>query len=401
MNTKHALMPAGIALLAYLSTPVATHAACAVVTSIPTPAPEPVMTELAAAGRTTSLAHAAAYTTGGSPETPVIPVTPTLPVEPVITPSSVSYSDAACVADTFGAPLSAQGLAHTRQHLSQSLGRLSRLRGPKASANGLQVYAQADNQARREDGHPDGGYQALRVSRVDVTAGADYRLNERWVAGASVGAGNPRLRWDGSTSRMDGQSGNLTAYGSWSPTAASYVSAAFSVESTHYSLRTEDDVWHATTGVNAGLSLSAGYDIQQGNWSISPYARIDEVSSRIGSFGSEVGSTRGRSGSVSLGTQVQTLVPTSWGVVAPHARVELTQITGWHIQGSSAATYAANAGVLPTPNPLALDRQFGTAGIGAAALLQRGTSLFADYDTSFAQRGVSSWRFTLGLRSEL
>jgi len=33
--------------------------------------------------------------------------------------------------------------------------------------------------------------------------------------------------------------------------------------------------------------------------------------------------------------------------------------------------------------------------------MQNGLTLFSDYDQGFAQKGVSSWRFTMGLRTEL
>jgi hypothetical protein len=98
---------------------------------------------------------------------------------------------------------------------------------------------------------------------------------------------------------------------------------------------------------------------------------------------------------------VQFSIPTQWGLIAPHARLELTRITQWKLSGDSSATYAASVGILPSPSPLAIDRQFGQVGIGASALFQRGMTVFTDYDTGFAQKGVNSWRFTLGLRAEL
>lgn len=312
----------------------------------------------------------------------------------------------ACLSDTFGAPLAAQGLNRARGQLAHAQSHLTQLRWaqPTARKTGLSVYVDGSEQSRREGGSPQAGTQALRVSRVDVNVGADYRHNEHWVAGGAMGLGNPRLRWDGSTSRVDGSSANLTLYGSWSPTPSSYVAAALSTESTHYQLQTHTDAGPTrdfTTGTSTGLSLSAGQDHILGSVTVSPYARWDEVRARVGSFGSAQGANKGRSGSFSLGSQVQTSVPTRWGLVLPHARLEFTRITGWRIRGESATAYAASAGLLPSPDPLALDRQLGQLGIGASALFQGGWSVFTDFDTGFAQQGVSSWRFTLGLRTEL
>lgn len=401
LKSRSSLVAVSAALVTPFVSPVVTHAACsAYVTSIDQPPVDPSQM-----GSVTDQAHASRQGLVRFKRGQAAAIAPSwsesAPNAVIIVPSSVSGSEPACASDAFGAPIAAQSMRHARDRLIQTQNSLAQLRTLHQQASGLQFHLTGSDQSRREGGNADAGTLALRVSRVDLNAGADYRINDQWVTGGSIGLGNPRMRWDGNPSRVDGHSGNLTAYGMWSPSPASFVSAAFSMESTHYTLHTEDDAEHATTGVNMGLSVSAGYDFQQGSWTFSPYVRADEVAARIGSFGSENGRTRGRTGSVSAGSQVQTSVPTSWGLIAPHARLEFTQITGWRIQGDSAATYAAGISVLPTPNPLVLDRQFGLFGIGASAVLQRGVTLFTDYDTGFAQKAVSTWRLTFGLRSEL
>jgi outer membrane autotransporter protein len=316
-----------------------------------------------------------------------------------------SSGNIACLSDAYGAPIVAEGLTHARDHLRQVLNRLEQQRVPgRSQPAGLSIYALGGAQSSRQDADAGTAASTLRVSRLDLTVGGDYRLNNDWVAGASVGVGNPRMRWRDNPVRVDGSSTNLTAYGSWSPTAASYVSAALSTERSRYALRSDDGVTSTRDDAKAshvGFSLSAGYDFTSGNLTVSPYARADQISSRVGSFGSTSSENKGRTGSVSAGSQLQFNVPTQWGLLAPHARLEFTRITQWKLSGDSSATYAASAGVLPSPNPLALDRQFGQFGAGVSALFQRGTTVFADYDTGFAQKGVDSWRFTLGLRTEL
>lgn len=401
-KSKLSLTTISLALMA----PLVAQAACqANISSVPDPIVEPpidwsnqggasdIVHQTQTQARTTAQSASTAYGySEGSPETPAIPLS--------VTPGA----DPGCMSDTFGAHLAAQGLRQTRQHLAraqQRMAQLRALRAPEASAQGLQVYAMGGDQSRREGGDASQNTQALRVGRTDVNVGADYRINDQWAAGAAIGLGNTRMRWDGSTSRIDSQSGNLTAYVNWSPTAAGYVALAISVENAHDDLHADDGYEYPTTSVHSGLSLSAGYDVPMGTWTLSPYARVDEVASRVGSFGGPATRTKGSSGSVSAGTQVQTTIPTSWGLIAPHARIEFTQITGWHIQGNSAATYVSGQGLLPAPSPLAIDRQFGQIGAGTSLILQRGLTVFADYDTGFAQRDVSTWRMTLGVRYEL
>lgn len=316
-----------------------------------------------------------------------------------------SSGNIACLSDLYGAPILAEGITHARDHLRQVLNRLEQARLPgRSQPAGLSLYTLGGSQSSRQDASASTTASTLRVHRIDLTVGGDYRFNDQWVGGASVGVGNPRMRWANSPIRVDGSSTNLTTYGSWSPSAASYVSAALSTERSRYTLVTDDGVNSTrddTRATQSGLSLSAGHDFNAGNWTVSPYARADHIRSRVGNFNSGASLNRGRSSSVSAGSQLQFVVPTQWGLIVPHARLELTRITQWQLSGDSAATYAASAGLLPSPSPLQLDRQFGQIGIGASALFQGGTTVFTDYDSGFAQKGVNSWRFTLGLRTEL
>lgn len=407
--THAALSLSAVSLL--ILAPFGAHAACSVVpSSVPEQPSQPIPVDnFAGQGSIrTDMAHAARQTTVRSTRASAAAVAPAWsesgPNAVIIVPASVSGSEPGCTADAFGAPMAAQGMNHAREQLAQTQARIAQLRQLRAQrqdARGLRIQAVGGEQSRREGGDPGAGTQALHVERIDVALGGDYRFDDQWVLGGTLSVGAPRMRWDGNASRVNGQSGGLTAYAAYSPTAASFISAAYSVESTHYGLRTDDGYTYKATGINQGLSVSAGYDFQSGAWTLSPYVRADEIGSQIGGFGDDQGSTKGRTGSVTAGTQVQTTVPTSWGLWAPHARVEFTQITGWHIQGNSAAVYAAGNSLLPSPNPLALDRQFGQFGIGASAILTRGLTFFSDYDTGFAQKAVSSWRLTFGLRSEL
>jgi outer membrane autotransporter protein len=325
------------------------------------------------------------------------------------TPSTTPAAAAsiACTQDAWSAPVAAQGLHHMRHSLRQTLNRLSQLRseGSTRAQSTTRLYALGSDQSRREGGNTDTGASALRVSRADFTMGADHRFNDQWVVGGSVGAGGPRMRWAGNTTRIDGSSTQLTTYASWSPSSASYVAAGLSAEGTRYSLQTDDGAGSTriarATGINTGLSVSAGYDFTVGGFTLSPYSRLDRVASRISSFEAGSSASKGRSVAFSAGGQVQTSVPTNWGLIAPHARLEFTRVNSWHLDGDSAATYAASAGVLPSPNPTVIDRSFGQFGVGASALMQNGLTLFSDYDQGFAQKGVSSWRFTMGLRTEL
>lgn len=406
LKTTIPLISMGVAIAGTAAlTPSEGHAACSAnVTSTPDPAP-PIDDNVAYGGAGNQFASSLPPIQTGRNRLSVQAVGNAVPQAAAATTSIGDIT--ACPSEAFGAPLAAQGTHHTRESLDNTLRRVAQLRLQPRSADAavpLNLYALGSDQSRREGGDAPSATSALRVSRVDLTVGADYRFNDQWTAGASVGLGRTRMRYFGEAAKVDGNSGNLTGYGSWSPNAASYIALAISTEKTHYTVRSADDAGIAldrASGTSVGLSLSAGYDLTLGAWTISPYARADEITSRIGALSDAGGSTTGRSGSVSAGSQIQTSIPTSWGLIAPHARLEFTQITGWHMRGASATSYATGSGPLPTPNPWAIDRQYGQFGLGASAILQRGLTLFTDYDSGFAQKQVSSWRFTLGVRSEL
>lgn len=306
-----------------------------------------------------------------------------------------------CLALQHGAPLISQGMSRMRSNLSAQALRLHHLRllrWPHQAPLAAHVSVSTDALDDRTAG-------PLKIDTTALTVGADYRISEAWVAGASLGISRTRARWLGTSSRVDGDGAQLSAYASWSPTPQAYVSATGSVEAANHSVSSQ-----AGTGLNAstrvsghtsGLSLSAGYDFAIGSGSISPYARIDHVRSSLGALSSAHSSTDGRSSAISAGLQAQTAIAQTWGVLAPHARVEITRLSSWRVSGDSAQAYMNATGLLPAPNPVDVDRQFGQFGLGVSGILQRGMSLFADYDQGFGMRGVSQWRFNVGLRSEL
>lgn len=318
----------------------------------------------------------------------------------IVGPASIS-TQADCIAVVHGAPLVSQSMTDTRDTLARRSLRWHRIKSLGTPGSGpLAVYLEADARAR-----DDANNSAVKIDTTGLTVGADYRLNERWVVGGTLGLTRPHARWIGTGSSVKGEATQLSGYASWSPIPEAYVSATTSLEAANYGIHTDlgtgvftDAITH---GHSWGLSLAAGYDIALGSVSLSPYARLDQVRSHIGGFTDSSITTKGRSTALAAGLQANTTLPQSWGVLVPYARVELTQITHWRIQGDSAQAYVSATGALPVPHPIEVDRNYGQFGLGVSGVLQRGLSVFADYDQGFGIQGVSQWRFNLGLRSEL
>jgi uncharacterized protein YhjY with autotransporter beta-barrel domain len=297
--------------------------------------------------------------------------------------------------DAYAAPALTSSMQSSRDLLRNTILRLERVRASGLAQGKSSMYVTS---ALPSYQHAFGSY----TRRHDLIVGADHRYNDQWVAGASVGLAHSAIRGEsGAGNRIDGTGGSLTAYSAWSPTATSYISAAISLDNMHYSVKDQATNEHARAdGLNTGLSLSAGYDAQIGSWTASPYVRLDHITSRVHAFDDAEAVNKGRSSASSLGAQVATQISMNWGVLSPHARLEGTRINGWSLTGDSLQAYrdAAADGV---PDHDRIDRHFGQMGVGAAALFQGGLTVFGDLDKTFGQQGVTSWRFTLGLRGEL
>ena len=328
--------------------------------------------------------------------------------------AAVSVSDpalAGCVALVHDAPLVRQNLEQFQSWQRQQLVRLHQRRltqqvqGPRVPPSDLSIHADADTAHQDQDALAG----KARLSTVALTVGADYRLNERWVVGGSLGLSEPRARWRGIGSRVDSHGLMGALYASVSPTERSYVSATATAGTTRHQLTTDLGATGGTGLVEAstrshehGLSLMAGVDVPLNSQvTLAPYARLDMVRSRMQSVHEDQGGLRGRTDSASAGLQAQWAVPQPWGVLAPYARVELTRITRWSVTGDSADAYATANGLLPVPHPIEVDRSYGQWALGMSGVLQRGLSVFADVEQGFGNRGVSQWRFTAGLRTEL
>ena len=320
-----------------------------------------------------------------------------------VAPTPTGPTSAGCLSGAHGAPLVQHGLTSVRDQLQRSLQRVHQAQQSGTRVKGLSVYASGQGESS-EQSH-DGVDDALRIRTTALTLGGDYRLNDQWVVGGALGLSLPRLRWAATHSRVDGNSVNANAYASWSPLPAFYVAAAAGLESSRYKLTTDmgtgTEVETKARARSLGLSLSSGYEWLVGNWSVSPFGRVDLLRSRVGSF-ENVGSRHtGRTSSLTAGVQTQTSIPEAWGLWVPYARVEFTHIAQWRLSGDSANAYQNATTTIPLPSPLAIDRNYGALALGSSAVLQGGLTLFADVETGFALRNVSAYRINLGLRTEL
>jgi uncharacterized protein with beta-barrel porin domain len=253
---------------------------------------------------------------------------------------------------------------------------------------------------------------AFRTRTTGATVGADYRLTPQWVVGAGLGLLETSTRFAVGTGRQytKGQSG--TVYTSWSPTPSLYFDAAYSMDRSRYEVKRDDLVNDAaygrTEGKGSGVTLTANYDQRWGAWTLSPYARFEQVDVRIQAF-DEFGSTnslqlgdqRVKAGTATLGVHAQYNLSTSFGIVTPHLRVEMTRVTDEQ-QDPVRARLLNSSAVLFVDSPAArADRNYGSVALGVSAQMRRGITMFIDLESGFGQANYRLKRLNSGVKLEL
>jgi outer membrane autotransporter protein len=244
-----------------------------------------------------------------------------------------------------------------------------------------------------------------------LTVGADYRLTRQLALGA--GFGLLRADTDANDSGEQFAKGSSASfYGSWSPTQRTYLDAVVSIAKNKYELKRSDSgggfAFARTKGGGSGLSVSGGVDFKAGAFAITPYARVEHVRADIDEF-TEFGSTNQlnlrlgeqklKTTVATLGAEVQRPVSTAWGVLLPHARLELQRQTSNSARGVTAQLVNTSVPVVVDPNT-AEDRSYGQLGLGLSAQFSRGVSAFVDYELVFGKTNFKERRFNSGLKLE-
>ncbi|MEP7085534.1 MAG: autotransporter domain-containing protein, partial [Betaproteobacteria bacterium] len=247
-----------------------------------------------------------------------------------------------------------------------------------------------------------------------VTAGADYRLPSDSVVGVAAGymSADTDLAEAGGSQGAHGYS--LSAYGSFTPAAGTYVDVIAHLGSNKYDTRRREvsdagaplDYNSNTRGNQFAFALSAGADFNRGPLTMNPYLRVDYVNAKINSFSESGDDGAIRVGDLDLKTTVATLggqlsyaISTSWGVLLPNARLELqrrVQGDGRNVNAQLVADGTINALV-----PLeAVDRNYGTVSVGVSTVLPRGVNGFINYERLFGRDSYNNSKYTAGLRFE-
>ncbi len=337
----------------------------------------------------------------------------------VVPAASTSAGGVASSFNDISVPLRAATALSVRSHMDEAQTRQQQQRRAAAASfdsadararrQALNVYTDAANTGIDRDAADN--VSGFRVRLDTATLGADKRLSDAWVLGAAIGATRTRIRFDSNASRQDSHAQHLTAYSSWNPTAASYVSATASYERSNIDLRRDDGqsaLLNAHTRSQArGFGLAAGTDLVAGAFTVSPYLRLDTVSTHIAGFDETGGATATsiggqslRSNSANVGVNLQRGFPQSWGSLLPYVRLEATHRSDSSSSSATARLLADNTSLL-IPTAADVSPSYGSLALGVSAVTPYGYSAFFDVQSNFGQKGYRFQHVSAGIRFEL
>ncbi len=257
-----------------------------------------------------------------------------------------------------------------------------------------------------------GGMRGSEFSSDGITVGVDKRFNDTWAAGMGIGYArdHTRIGDDGSGNRSRGYS--VAVYGSYQVAANTYLDGLLGVgaldfDTTRYVAPINDFALGQRKGTQFFGSLTASYEIREGNTLVSPYGRVDFSANRLqtasetgaGSYALTYFGQTSRSLQAALGVRGEAIHPVSFGYVTPSLRAELRH--EFRGEGQAFIGYADQLGgtryaVAPGGNA----RNTLMFGIGSDFLFRDGLSLSVEYQLSQSFAKDSSYALRLRLTKD-
>ncbi|SMF95408.1 autotransporter-associated beta strand repeat-containing protein [Methylomagnum ishizawai] len=246
----------------------------------------------------------------------------------------------------------------------------------------------------------------------NVTFGADYRLNDKLVAGAMFSYSNTNAHYNQNAGSMNSNAYLGSLYGSYYLPLDFYVDLAATYGGQDYGFTRQYSypgfVGQARGNPGSGqfgFTLNLGKDFAYQAWSFSPYTRFEYANLHIDAYresGGEgyamnVGGQTAQSFVSDLGFQASHQFSTPFGIVAPALRVEWEHQFLNDNRGVQMSFVDSSQGafVLQTGEP---DRDYVNLGGSVVATLPNGGSGFLRYESRLGQSDVTQHIVQLGFR---
>jgi hypothetical protein len=179
------------------------------------------------------------------------------------------------------------------------------------------------------------GRPSERFESEGVTFGADYRFNPSFAAGIGVGLGRETTDVGRSGSQSEGEAKTLAIYGSHLLGGGLYVDWLAGYQWLDFDLRryvtlSGAMVNSSRSGRQWFGSVSAGADIESGDWRVTPYARIDAQRGTLNGYTENSGSVFDLTyldqdvafTSIGAGTKIDYRIAVENGFFLPRLRLE-------------------------------------------------------------------------------
>ncbi len=254
-----------------------------------------------------------------------------------------------------------------------------------------------------------------------ITGGVDYRLRENLVIGTALTYATTKADISQSLGDSDSDSYSLSLYGTYYrdnfyvDAHASYSMIDFETARRIFvpsftavpsiSTTAEGD----TDGDQFTFVLGAGYDVNRGAFTFTPYGRVSYLNLDIDSYTEseplaglalDVNSQSVKSLQTALGIRLAYAMSRSFGALVPQVSAEWNHefknddrnITAKYTNDPNNSFFA-----IPTADP---DRNFFTVSAGVSAVFQKGASAFVNVQTVIGLEDVNSTGVSAGVRME-
>jgi outer membrane lipase/esterase len=255
--------------------------------------------------------------------------------------------------------------------------------------------------------------------------GGDYRLTENLLLGGYLGYDHVEADFNASAGNSRADNYSFVLYGNYYATERVYLEGV--VGYVYNSYATVRNGFIQTIDPNSGNAASAptpfsaagttygnqwigaigaGYGYPIGAATLTPYARLNYVQTRIRGFsetnesllGNQIAGTTITSLTSVLGARASYAIGTSWGVLVPQVRGEY--IHEFEGERQSVSTFIADPTGAALTIPGLVSHDYGKVGLSMTAVLPNGLLPYFDYEGLVGYEHYSQHIFTAGLRIE-
>lgn len=286
---------------------------------------------------------------------------------------------------------------------------------PIWSALGFFISAQYEK-AERDGSDYEAGYDS---DGNTITAGLDYRFNEKLVVGAALGYTQNELDYNLQGGSLDSEIFSFILFSSYTwerlslETQLGYAGTEFdSIRRVAYGegeSAVNDTMYGSTEGEQILLNAQLQWEWSRNALSVYPFVRFDYLRNEVDGYG-ETGETglpmiigSQSTDQLTLGAGVQStyVVNRNWGVLVPMAQVTLlSEVSSGFDPVTARFAYDPDPNNTFTLRNDGEDRAYSQVAVGTSAIFKGGVSGFFQYQQLVGYNNLSAYQIQAGLRYE-